>query len=354
MIDIELLKSSYSEEKKKYSILGERLMTIINQILDKNKIHTITYRTKELESLIGKIISKDKYNELTDITDLCGIRIITNLESDIEYVSRIIRQTFKIDEPNSHDHRKRPVNEFGYLSLHLVISLDKDREDLIENFEIKSLKAEIQIRSILQHAWAEIEHDLGYKNKEDVPKELQRGSNRLAAILEAADLEFVRLSFLKLNHIHKASEAINSSVENNTQIDSININVLDSQNKTLKAVREMLRDKYGITFIKKGNYKNILDKLKFFGIKYLEQLEKDLNENKEVLIKFSNLLFQRRNDNRKYILYEAPLEYYLHFLGSAKGIEEWNNYRYGDSADCENTIKEVTDFLALHKDAISQ
>ncbi|HVW95857.1 MAG TPA: RelA/SpoT domain-containing protein [Mucilaginibacter sp.] len=347
------LLETYSEQKEKYLKLAERLETVISQILDKAKIHAISSRVKTIESLIGKILEKDnKYKELTEITDLCGIRIITNLESDIEYVNKIIKENFKIDELNSLDHRKKPVNEFGYLSLHLVVSLDKDREDLAENAEIKGLKAEIQIRSILQHAWAEIEHDLGYKNKE-VPKELQRGTNRLAAILEAADLELVRLSSLKSIHIKEAFKAIASSVGNNTQIDSLNIQVLDSQNETLKAVRKMLQNEHGVTFIKKGNYENILEKLKFFGIEYLEQLEKGLNGNKNVLIKFSDLLFQRRNDNRKYILYEAPLEYYLHFLGSDQGIEKWNDYRYFGSVDCKSTIKEVTDFLSLHKDSIA-
>lgn len=353
MIDIELLKNTYPQEIKKYSILGDRLKTIITQILDQTKVHAISYRTKDLDSLIGKVINKDKYNELTEITDLCGIRIITNLESDIEYVSKIIRQTFKIDEPNSHDHRKRPVNEFGYLSLHLVVSLGEDKENLAENMKIKELKAEVQIRSILQHAWAEIEHDLGYKSKEDVPDELQRGSNRLSAILEAADLEFVRLNTLKLNHIKDASTAIASAGENKTLIDSINLPVLDLQNETLKVVKKMLIDKHGIIFVKKGNYQNILNKLKYFGIRYLEELENGLNTNQKALIKFSDLLFQRRGDNRKYIIAEAPLEYYLHFLGSARDLDYWESYRYYESNDCKGSITELTDFIQLHKDSIS-
>lgn len=140
-MDIENLKAIYPVEIEKYEILGKKLGTIFNEILEKPKVHTIGYRVKCIESLIGKIVDKPKYETLTDITDLCGLRIITNLESDIEYVESILRQNFNIDEANCCDHRKRPANDFGYLSLHLVLSLGPDRENLPENIQIKALKA---------------------------------------------------------------------------------------------------------------------------------------------------------------------------------------------------------------------
>ncbi|MRG47568.1 hypothetical protein GFS24_20770 [Chitinophaga sp. SYP-B3965] len=353
MIDIEQLKTTYPKYRERYLELGERIKTTLGHLLEKKKIHVITTRAKDIESLIRKIISKDKYEDLVDVTDLCGVRIITNMESDIEYVSKIIRKSFRIDETHSHDHRKRSVNDFGYLSLHIVLSLDSDREGLAENIRIKGLKAEIQIRSILQHAWAEIEHDLGYKDNASIPEELQRGSNRLSAILEAADLEFVRLQELKLKHINQAVNAISSPNITTTPIDILNIKTLDAHSGTLNAVRNMLEEKHQVTFVVRGDYQHILDKLKYFDIRYLEQLEQDLVENRENLIKFSDLLFQRRNDKRKHILYEAPLEYFLHFKGSVD-TEHWEEYKYFGSVDCKSSIKEVTDFVQLHMDTVAR
>jgi putative GTP pyrophosphokinase len=351
-IDIEKLKTNYPQEIDKYKKLGEYLQLTFHRMLHKSKIHIITYREKELDSLVTKIVSKDKYETLDQITDLCGLRIITYLESDISYVEEILLHHFKIDEVNSHDHRIKKANDFGYMSLHLVLGLSEDRASLPENVEIKDLKAEVQIRSILQHAWAEIEHGLGYKSSENVPNNLKRGANRLSAILEAADLDFVRLKKIKDDHIAQAASVISSTVESRTPIDTLNISVLVDHNDALKDVRNMLAMKYGVTFVRRSEFTEILSKLDFFGIQYLETLEEKLNEDKTILIKFCDLLFARRTDNKRIILFEAPLEYYLHFLGSAADINYWEEYRSHNNFASKSSITEVTNFLQLHNDSL--
>ncbi len=85
------------------------------------------------------------------------------------------------------------TTEFGYLSVHFVASLSDQRLALSEYGRFKDYTAEIQIRSILQHAWAEIEHDLGYKNPNSVPAEVRRSFSRVAGLLEIADQEFVNI-----------------------------------------------------------------------------------------------------------------------------------------------------------------
>ena len=65
-----------------------------------------------------------------------------------------------------------------------------ERMVLRENKAFEGLKCEIQIRSVLQHAWAEIEHDLGYKSELTIPKEVRRSFSRLAGLLELGDKEF--------------------------------------------------------------------------------------------------------------------------------------------------------------------
>ncbi|MCY1691163.1 hypothetical protein OVA29_11120 [Exiguobacterium sp. SL14] len=88
---------------------------------------------------------------------------------------RIIENEFAIDRDQSVDKSTLlDTTEFGYLSVHFVASLSEQRLALSEYGRFKDYTAEIQIRSILQHAWAEIEHDLGYKNPNSVPAEVKR------------------------------------------------------------------------------------------------------------------------------------------------------------------------------------
>ena len=84
-------------------------------------------------------------------------------------------------------------DRFGYVSLHYVLELSPERSRMSEYRRFAGLKAELQIRSLLQHVWAETEHDLGYKSAAGVPKLIRRRFARLAGMLEIADAEFVAL-----------------------------------------------------------------------------------------------------------------------------------------------------------------
>jgi hypothetical protein len=75
------------------------------------------------------------------------------------------------------------------MSLQYVVQLDSVRKQQIEYKRLAELKCEIQIRTILQHAWAEIEHDLEYKSETN-PPEIRRRFAALSALLEIADREF--------------------------------------------------------------------------------------------------------------------------------------------------------------------
>ncbi|RYX80349.1 (p)ppGpp synthetase, partial [bacterium] len=192
----ESILEDYKKNKKTYHAYRERIINLLNDLLSAEQIvvHQLVGRTKSLESLSKKIDDKNgKYKSVDEITDIIGIRIITYLESNIDPVAELIEKEFIKDAANSIDKRKLQADQFGYKSLHIVVSLDDDRIKLKEYKRYKDLKCEIQIRSILQHAWAEIEYDLGYKGEISVPEQYKRSFNRLSAQLETADIEFDRL-----------------------------------------------------------------------------------------------------------------------------------------------------------------
>ena len=156
-------------------------------------VHEIIGRVKTVESLEGKVKRKN-YSNLAEITDLCGIRIITYFSDDVDKIAELISQEFEVDVENTIDKRKsEDPTKFGYVSLHYVVGLKAENTSPTLYGRFKNIKLEIQIRTVMQHAWAEIEHDLGYKSKEDIPDQYRRQFSRLAGLIELADDNFLQL-----------------------------------------------------------------------------------------------------------------------------------------------------------------
>ena len=192
---MEKILDLYRKKHDLYNDFTHEMQELItNLLMGKNiRIHSIVSRTKEENSLKNKIDQK-KYTQLEEITDLCGVRIITYFSDDVDQIADIIQESLAIDPANSVDKRKLlSPTQFGYLSLHLVAGLKPDQLQLPYYQKFKNCKVEIQICSILQHAWAEIEHDLEYKSKTTISYNTRRSFSRLAGLLEIADTEFVKL-----------------------------------------------------------------------------------------------------------------------------------------------------------------
>ena len=144
-------------------------------------VAAIEYRVKAEDSLAGKLELKgQKYKTLADITDIIGLRVITFYIDDVDKVASAVERLLTVDWENSVDKRKiHEIDSFGYLSLHYICS----KKGFPYRFEI-------QMRTLLQHAWANMNHDTGYKSGVEVPKEYLRNMSRLAGMLELADEQF--------------------------------------------------------------------------------------------------------------------------------------------------------------------
>jgi hypothetical protein len=139
------------------------------------------------------------------VTDLLGVRVITYFEDDVDRVVARIEREFDVDPTRSEDKRKLlDPDRFGYASVHQICRLPAAKLALPEFANFAGFTLEIQIRSILQHAWAEMEHDLGYKAIIGVPGPLRRRFSVLAGLLELADQEFMRLR----NDLHAYAQQV--------------------------------------------------------------------------------------------------------------------------------------------------
>lgn len=154
-------------------------------------------RPKSIASFAGKALRKRaKYADpLAGFTDLCGARVIAPSRAEVAAVSAWIEEQFEISRHDSDDASTRlgPIS-FGYGSMHYVVSLRPDAAMGVEiPDEVYGLKAEIQVRTMLQHVWATLAHRLSYKSDFDLPPYWQREFAMLAAELENAENAMERI-----------------------------------------------------------------------------------------------------------------------------------------------------------------
>ena len=188
-------KKSYESNLPRYA----RLSTLVNDtIASKLDGALIPYlnveaRLKSLESSLEKLTRKNYNDPFNQIEDFCGNRVICYYPDDVDAIAALLRQEFDVLSEEDTQERMKP-HEFGYRSRHLIITIPNTWLAGHLYRGLGGLKAEVQIRTVMMHAWAEIQHKLAYKNLDQVPDAFQRRLFRLSAKFEEADeqLEQIR------------------------------------------------------------------------------------------------------------------------------------------------------------------
>lgn len=171
----------------------DRYVGLVTSLLDDAGINYLSVigRTKSVSSFAakaarkvdGRLVFNDPLNE---IADQIGIRVITYLHSDVAAVADLLAEELTILGDRDLGQENADEGQWGYASRHLLVGPHADSTDEPRR------NAQVQIRTVLQHAWAEFEHAIRYKGTipEEKAPELDRRFALAAGLLELADREF--------------------------------------------------------------------------------------------------------------------------------------------------------------------
>lgn len=194
-------KSALQEQYTSYHPILESVLFAIEQRLKTcitlSSTPTFKSRVKNFTSYYRKLLRIKPESAVKDafpvLTDLIGIRIICAFLEDLSVVEQQIENNFSIKEIERKG-AAHTFKEFGYESVHILIEIPEEISDAAEQNGFKlpdECVCEIQIRTILQDAWAEVEHELVYKSEFspfDLP--LKRKLASINASLSLADIIF--------------------------------------------------------------------------------------------------------------------------------------------------------------------
>ncbi|MCA6107281.1 GTP pyrophosphokinase [Bradyrhizobium cenepequi] len=246
--------------------LTPAVVGLLQNILSRSAIEylSIAGRTKDLASAEEKIKRKKYTHPSIQLTDLSGVRVITFLETQVKAISDLIRTTFDVDEKNSLDRASDLGDDrMGYRSTHFVCSLGQSRRGLLEYEALSDLTFEIQVRTVLQHAWAELAHDRSFKLGTGLPAKIQRKLNLYSGMLEIVDGAF--------DEIAREVDAYKSEIASKTasQLSDTELNSL-----TLRPYLERLAEEHDLKISFTEIPDDILSEFKAFGLNKIADLKR--------------------------------------------------------------------------------
>jgi len=284
----QMILEEYDAIKNELEEMKDEIISVIKNKLQENnmQVAVVEGRVKGRDSLASKLELKGgKYQFLSDITDIIGVRVVAFYNDDVDRVASIVENKFEVDWENSVDKRKmHELDSFGYNSLHYICRLPGHEQ-----------RFEIQMRTVLQHMWATMYHDTGYKSDIDVPKEYLRTLNRLAGMMELADDEFSRIRSSLSDYRWRVQGLLADrkfdDVELNTETfrNYLELKPFDKLNKRIAAINQ--------AEIIPASLLPYTEVLRLMGMKTLGDVERLINDYGENAYQFSTLQLGKTDYN---------------------------------------------------------
>lgn len=190
------IKESYESYRLVFAPILANVEAKLKSTIKLASMPTYKSRVKSFNSYYRKILrlkaeEAQTRGKFVALTDMMGIRVICAFLEDLKEVEKQIKENFKVVEVE-YKGAGQNFREFGYESVHVLISLPEDCIPQKLPLPLpENIVCEIQVRTILQDAWAEVEHELIYKSEFspfDMP--LRRKLASMNASLSLADTIF--------------------------------------------------------------------------------------------------------------------------------------------------------------------
>ena len=274
---------------------------------DIGEVTKIEGRVKDKEECIKKFHRKyqskleadDQPYEIKDyLSDLIGIRIICLYEDQIEMVSDVLKQHFKIiDVTDKISAVENTEDSFGYKGLHMDLTLNDRMRSLPKYQQYADYPFEVQIRSLIQDAWSVLDHKIKYKKS--IPNDLKRRINVLSALFELADREFKEIRNATTELIQQATVAsISHPVEDSREISGQPATAVSEKTVNafsfLRVAGHFFRD-FEFEDYKVDDF--VQDILKLDSGFQKSDLHKSLNENLKTVRDYSDYFMAQTPDN---------------------------------------------------------
>lgn len=200
MTNLQQLHQRYQEFCTRYPNAAADFLGAIEDVLSDAGLtyDHVTARVKEWRSLRSKSRKRRPDGMLMyphpwqDIHDLIGVRVTTYHSTEIPRIIEALTEVFEVRRSVDKTAQTRVSGSFGYGSHHLILRVPPARvAPVLQAYAGREF--EVQIRTVLQHAWAEFEHDIRYKRRGNTGKlapEVDRAFTLAAGLIELADQQF--------------------------------------------------------------------------------------------------------------------------------------------------------------------
>ena len=265
----------YQNNIPRYRQLKEEVEFILHDIARRTEveIHSISGRVKDLDGALEKIERKGYLDPVNELEDVVGCRIVCLFMSDLTKLEKAVTEEFEVRKFEDKIEGGEDEATFGYMSKHYICQLGATHSGPRYN-NIKGISFEIQCRTLLMDAWANVSHYLAYKGTVSIPKHLRRDFFALSGLFYVADKHFE----LFLN------EAISSEREVISQANSGELIDDDINLETVQALFAELypkRRKPG-----RSDISQFVEEAASAGYTKLSELRKDLSRANDAAVRY--------------------------------------------------------------------